>query len=269
MALDERSTPDSDPAVVIDALTVIRSKHEVLHSLSASIARGRVTGLLGPSGSGKTTLIRCLVGAQVTASGRVTVLGVPAGTPSLRRKLGYVTQAPSVYEDLTVEENLRYFASVMGAPHSVVESLLDEFDLRSIAHQLARNTSGGQRARTSLVCALVGDPEFLLLDEPTVGQDPVLREQMWDAFRARAAGGTTVLVSSHVMDEANRCDDLLLLRAGELLAHGTPAAIQAEAGVADMDAAFLALIRNAARTAQDSARHTTEHAAKHEGAHQK
>lgn len=259
----------AEPAVVIDALTVVRSKREVLQNLSASMGRGRVTGLLGPSGSGKTTLIRCLVGAQQTAAGSVTVLGLPAGSPALRRRLGYVTQAPAVYEDLTVAENLHYFASVMGAPRSTVSSLLAEFELKSIAHQLVRNTSGGQRARTSLVCALVGDPELLLLDEPTVGQDPVLREQMWDAFRARAAAGTTVLVSSHVMDEASRCDDLLLLRAGALLAQGTPAAIQAEAGAGDMDAAFLALIRRAAAGGDaDTAGRPAgaRHAARHEAA---
>lgn len=269
MATEERSAPATDAAVVIDALTVVRSRNEVLQNLSASMARGRVTGLLGPSGSGKTTLIRCLVGAQQIAAGRVTVLGLPAGSPALRRKLGYVTQAPAVYEDLTVEENLRYFASVMDAPRATVASLLAEFELKSVAHQLVRNTSGGQRARTSLVCALVGDPELLLLDEPTVGQDPVLREQMWDAFRARAAAGTTVLVSSHVMDEASRCDDLLLLRAGTLLAQGTPAAIQAEAGVDDMDAAFLALIRRATAEGGTSEPAAITHAAKHEGAHQR
>ena len=286
MATQERSAPGADPAIVIDGLTVVRSKHEVLHHLSTSVARGRVTGLLGPSGSGKTTLIRCIVGAQQIAAGRVTVLGLPAGSPPLRRKLGYVTQAPAVYEDLTVSENLHYFASVMGASRSTVVSLIAEFELKSIEHQLVRNTSGGQRARTSLVCALVGDPELLLLDEPTVGQDPVLREQMWDAFRARAAAGTTVLVSSHVMDEASRCDDLLLLRSGALLAQGTPAAIQAEAGVDDMDAAFLHLIRRAeaadgAHAAGDGAHALADgahapadaaaspHAPKHEGAHQR
>lgn len=223
MPTDELPARVADPAVVIDALTVIRSKREVLQDLSASMARGRVTGLLGPSGSGKTTLIRCIVGAQQIAAGRVTVLGRPAGSPALRRKLGYVTQAPSVYEDLTVEENLRYFASVMGAPRATVASLLAEFDLKSIARQLVRNTSGGQRARTSLVCALVGDPELLLLDEPTASLDLGAREELLGLLGGYAQAPTTpamVMVTHHVEEIPIGFTHVLLLRDGGVVAAG-------------------------------------------------
>lgn len=232
-------------AVDIADLTVIRGKNAALRDLSCQMRCGEITGLLGPSGSGKTTLIRSIVGAQRIASGRVTVFGKPAGAPELRRRLGYVTQAPSIYEDLTVAENVRYFAAVMGADRAHTEQLLRDLDLNEAANQLARNLSGGQRARASLACALVGEPDLLVLDEPTVGQDPVLREQLWAAFRQRAERGAAVIVSSHVMDEASRCDRLLLIRDGAVLAAGTPDEIREEAGTADMDAAFLTLIRRA------------------------
>jgi ABC-2 type transport system ATP-binding protein len=232
-----------DTAIEVTDLVVNRGKRRVLHGLSCAIPRGSVTGLLGPSGSGKTTLMRAIVGVQIVASGRVTVLGEPAGSPPLRHKIGYLTQAPSVYDDLTVRENARYFASLYGLGAADADAALDAVGLTGAAHQLVANVSGGQRSRASLACAIVGRPEVLVLDEPTVGQDPVLRDELWSRFRSLAASGTTLLISSHVMDEANRCDRLLLIREGMLIADDSPAAVKGSAGADDLDQAFLNLIR--------------------------
>jgi ABC-2 type transport system ATP-binding protein len=232
-----------DTAIEVRDLVVKRGKRVVLDGFSCSIPRGRITGLLGPSGSGKTTLMRAIVGVQIVESGRVTVLGEPAGSAPLRRKIGYLTQAPSVYDDLTARENARYFASLYGLGRAAADDALDAVGLAPAADQLVANMSGGQRSRASLACALVGRPEVLVLDEPTVGQDPVLRDELWDRFRRLAADGVTLLVSSHVMDEANRCDQLLLIREGILIADDTPAAVKGSAGTDDLDRAFLNLIR--------------------------
>ena len=232
-------------AIDVRDLSIIRGGNTALQHFSCTMRPGRVVGLLGPSGSGKTTLIRTIVGVQRISTGSVTVFGEPAGSPSLRRRTGYLTQSPAIYEDLTVTENVSYFAAVCGAARSRIPQAIREVGLQDAAHQVSHTLSGGQRSRASLACAIVGDPELLVLDEPTVGQDPVLREELWDSFRARAAAGATVLVSSHVMDEAARCDDLLLIRDGGLLAAGTPAEITGQAGTSDLDAAFLTLIRQA------------------------
>jgi ABC-2 type transport system ATP-binding protein len=229
--------------IEVTDLVVDRGKRTVLNGLSCSVPAGSVTGLLGPSGSGKTTLMRAIVGVQIVRSGTVTVLGLPAGSAALRHKIGYLTQAPSVYNDLTVRENARYFASLYGLDAAHADRIVADVGLADAAGQLVADLSGGQSSRASLACALVGKPEVLVLDEPTVGQDPVLREELWTQFRALAAAGTTVLVSSHVMDEANRCDRLLLIRQGELIADDTPAAVKASAGTADLNQAFLTLIR--------------------------
>jgi len=233
-------------AITVSDLVVHRGKVRALRALSCRVRAGRVTGLLGPSGSGKTTLIRAIVGVQVVRSGTVTVLGEPAGSRALRDKIGYVSQSPSIYQDLTVLENARYFAAIAGVGAAAARQAVRDVGLASAADQLVGNLSGGQRSRASLACAIVGDPPVLVLDEPTVGQDPVLREELWDAFRQRALAGATVLVSSHVMDEANRCDSLMLIRDGALLADDTPAAIKRHAGTDDMDRAFLQLIRQGA-----------------------
>jgi len=245
-----------DAAIVVTGLTVERGRQRILEDLSCRIERGRITGLLGPSGAGKSTLIRCIVGVQKVLGGSVQVLGEPAGSPSIRRRLGYVSQAPSVYPDLTVMGNARYFAALVVAAdgragrrsnrilaQASAAAAVAEVGLSDAANQLVGTLSGGQRSRASLACALVGSPAVLVLDEPTVGQDPVLREELWDSLRARADAGTTVVVSSHVMDEANRCDHLLLLRNGGLLADDTPGAVKAMAGSDDLDTAFLTLIR--------------------------
>jgi ABC-2 type transport system ATP-binding protein len=232
-----------DTAVEVSDLVIERGKREVLHGISAQIPRGVVTGLLGPSGSGKTTLMRAIVGVQIVKSGTVTVLGKPAGAPALRHTIGYLTQSPSVYADLTVRENVRYFASLYGIGADDAEATIRDVGLADQAGQLVMTLSGGQHSRASLACALVSRPEVLVLDEPTVGQDPVLRDELWKRFRQLADDGATLIVSSHVMDEANRCDRLLLIREGKLIADDTPAAVKTAAGTEDLDEAFLRLVR--------------------------
>ncbi|MFC4150224.1 ABC transporter ATP-binding protein [Micromonospora mangrovi] len=232
-----------EDATVVRDLVVDRGRRRVLHGISCAVPRGAVTGLLGPSGSGKTTLMRALVGVQRVTSGTVTVLGRPAGDPQLRHRVGYLTQAPSVYADLTVRENARYFAALHGRGRAEADRAVADVGLAEAAGQLVGTLSGGQRSRASLACALVGEPELVVLDEPTVGQDPVLRADLWSRFHEMAAAGTTLLVSSHVMDEAARCDRLLLIRDGRLIADDTPDGVRAATGVTDLEAAFLRLIR--------------------------
>lgn len=236
-----------DTAIEVDDLVIDRGGRTVLHGISCSIPRGSVVGLLGPSGSGKTTLIRAVVGVQLIKSGAVTVLGQPAGSAALRRTVGYLTQAPSVYADLTVRENARYFAALYGLPAADADQAIVDVGLGAAAKQLVATLSGGQRSRASLACAMVSKPDVLVLDEPTVGQDPVLRADLWQRFHEMAAAGATLLVSSHVMDEAGRCDRLLLIREGRLIADDTPAAVRAAAGADDLDEAFLNLIRSQER----------------------
>jgi ABC-2 type transport system ATP-binding protein len=237
------------PAVRVHGLQVVRGGRTVLDGVSFDIPRGSVTGLLGPSGCGKSTLMRSIVGVQVVAGGTVEVLGHPAGAKELRRSVGYVTQAPSVYEDLTVRENLRYFAAVLGAPRSDVDRVVEEVGLTGHVDTVTGRLSGGQEARVSLAAALLGTPEVLVLDEPTVGLDPVLRRDLWDLFTRLAEGGSTLLVSSHVMDEATRCGRLLLMRDGRVLADETPATLLEQTGAADVETAFLDLVDRAERSA--------------------
>lgn len=229
-------------AVAAEGLTVVRGKQEVLHNVDFTVREGTVTGLLGPSGSGKTTLIRAVVGVQVVQAGAVTVLGLPAGAKPLRHRVRYVTQSPSVYGDLTVAENVRYFARVYGLGPAHERRAVEEVHLGATVKQLVRDLSGGQRARVSLACAILGEPDVLVLDEPTVGLDPVLREDIWATFHRKAAAGTTLLVSSHVMDEAGRCDRLLFIRDGSIIADDTPDALRRSTGQADLEQAFLHLI---------------------------
>ena len=229
-------------AVEVERLRGVRGGKVVLHDLSCGVASGSVTGLLGPSGSGKSTLIRAIVGVQRVTGGGVRVLGSPAGAKQLRARVGYMTQAPSVYGDLTVRENLRFFASVLGASRDRVEEAIAEVSLHEDADRVVARLSGGQRARVSLAAALLGAPELLVLDEPTVGLDPVLRRDLWRLFHELAEQGATLIVSSHVMDEADRCTALLLIREGQLLAQGTPAELRARTGAEQLDDAFLRLI---------------------------
>jgi ABC-2 type transport system ATP-binding protein len=235
--------------VAVDDLIVDRGGRRVLDGVSLTVAAGTVTGLLGPSGSGKTTLMRAIVGVQQISRGRVTVLGHPAGSPGLRRLVGYVTQAPSVYGDLTVVANARYFAAVYGADDEAAMAAIGDVGLTDRADQHAEQLSGGELARLSLACALVAAPMLLVLDEPTVGLDPVLRADLWAHFHRLADSGVTLLVSSHVMDEADRCDRLLLLRDGQLLADDTPHGLRASTVTDDLEGAFLHLIRTQGRVA--------------------
>jgi ABC-2 type transport system ATP-binding protein len=232
----------SDRAVEARNLSVWRGGHEVLHDVAFGLAAGRITGLIGPSGGGKTTLMRAIVGVQRHVRGEVRVLGMAAGSGALRRSVGYGTQSQAAYEDLSVRENFEYFAALVGARRGQVEELLARVDLEAAAGQLVGSLSGGQRSRVSLATALLGEPELLVLDEPTVGLDPLLREHLWGLFRELASAGTTLLVSSHVMDEAARCDEVLLLREGRVLAHATPAELTQRTGTNDLDRAFLRLI---------------------------
>ncbi|MET9683192.1 ABC transporter ATP-binding protein [Streptomyces coeruleorubidus] len=245
-------------AVHAENLTVTRGPRTVLRNLAFTIPRGQITGLLGPSGCGKSTLMRAIVGTQAKVTGTLDVLGHPAGHPTLRTRIGYVTQAPSVYDDLTVRQNLDYFAAILdpGRPaaerrHDSVTRAIADVDLTTHADALAGNLSGGQRSRVSLAVALLGTPELLVLDEPTVGLDPVLRRDLWTLFHEIAASrGATLLVSSHVMDEAERCHRLLLMREGELLADDTPQALRAHTGAETVEEAFLHLVDEAKAAAR-------------------
>ncbi|MFE2419520.1 ABC transporter ATP-binding protein [Streptomyces hokutonensis] len=259
---DPTGSPDtppdatSAPAVQAEALTVVRGPRTVLRGIDFTVPRGQITGLLGPSGCGKSTLMRSIVGTQAKVTGTLNVLGRPAGHPALRTRIGYVTQAPSVYNDLTVRQNLDYFAAILDPGRTGttrrddVDRVLTDVDLTTHADALAGNLSGGQRSRVSLAVALLGTPELLVLDEPTVGLDPVLRRDLWTLFHDIAARGATLLISSHVMDEAERCHRLLLMREGEVLADDTPDALRTRTGSDTVEAAFLHLVDQAVATAR-------------------
>jgi ABC-2 type transport system ATP-binding protein len=234
------------PAIAAAELRVRRGEAEVLHGISFTVAPGTIAGLFGPSGSGKTTLMRALVGVQRGVSGTLEVLGLPAGSPALRRRVSYVTQATSIYTDLSIRENLRYFAALSGADRQSVAAALDAVSLTATADRPVRTLSGGQQMRVSLATALLGDPDLLVLDEPTVGLDPLLRRDLWGLFGGLAALGRTLLVSSHVMDEARHCDTLLLLRDGRLVWDETPEALTAATGTGDLDTAFARIVEPAA-----------------------
>ena len=234
-------------AVSIRGLRVVRGGHVVLPAIDLEVESGSVTGLLGPSGSGKTTLIRSIVGVQILEAGEVSVLGLPAGAAELRHRVGYVTQAPSVYADLTVRENLTYFARIVSVASERVDEVLGRVGLAAMAGKAVGSLSGGQVARVSLATALLHEPELLVLDEPTVGLDPVLRRDLWEFFHELAEGGATLLVSSHVMDEAARCDRLVLLREGRILAALTPDELLRRTGATELDDAFLRLVEKGDR----------------------
>ncbi|MFI6168339.1 ABC transporter ATP-binding protein [Nocardia sp. NPDC051052] len=229
-------------AIEIEGLIVDRGGIRALDDVTFVVPPNTVTGLLGPSGSGKTTLIRAIVGVQKIKAGSIRVLGEPAGSAPLRHRIGYVTQQPSVYGDLTIRQNARYFATIYGTGNRAATRAVADVGLDDIADRLVDTLSGGQRARVSLACALLANPDVLVLDEPTVGLDPVLRRDLWQQFHALADAGTTLLVSSHVMDEADRCDRLLLLREGRLLAEDTPMDLRSRTGATDLEDAFLRLI---------------------------
>ncbi|MEE6138558.1 ABC transporter ATP-binding protein [Mycobacterium sp. 050128] len=240
---DELIARGSEVAIDIDHLRVIRGKRPALHDFSVQIGKGSITGLLGPSGCGKTTLIRSIVGTQIVTSGTVTVLGSPAGSPELRRRVGYLPQDPTIYNDLRIVDNVRYFAALYGFDGQAADHAIERVGLTDHRTAYCANLSGGQRTRVSLACALVCQPELLVLDEPTVGLDPVLRADLWDQFNDLAHAGTTLLVSSHVMDEADHCKDLLLMRDGNLIAHTTPTQLREDTGCTSLEDAFLSIIK--------------------------
>ncbi|MGH3958755.1 ABC transporter ATP-binding protein [Mycobacterium sp.] len=240
---DELLAHGAKAAVDIDHLRVIRGKLPALHDFSVQIAQGAITGLLGPSGCGKTTLMRCIVGTQIVTSGTVQVLGRRAGSATLRRRVGYLPQDPTIYNDLRIVDNVRYFASLYGFGARAADFAIGRVGLADQRTAYCGNLSGGQRTRASLACALVCQPELLVLDEPTVGLDPVLRADLWEQFTDLARAGTTLLVSSHVMDEADHCGDLLLMRDGQLVAHTTPTQLREDTGCTSLEEAFLSIIR--------------------------
>ncbi|MEZ7006648.1 ABC transporter ATP-binding protein [Streptomyces sp. AD55] len=252
--------PAGAPALRAEDLTVVRGGRTVLRALGFTVPRGQVTGLLGPSGCGKSTLMRAVAGTQAKVTGTLEVLGRPAGHPALRTRVGYVTQAPSVFDDLSVRQNLDYFAAILdpgraaaARRHEHVGRAIADVDLTDHADALAGRLSGGQRSRVSLAVALLGAPDLLVLDEPTVGLDPVLRRDLWNLFHTLAAErGATLLVSSHVMDEAERCHRLLLMREGRLLADDTPDALRARTGTDTVEDAFLRLVDQADRTKEST-----------------
>jgi ABC-2 type transport system ATP-binding protein len=246
---DELLRRGVEPVVVIDHLRVVRGKRPAIHDLSVQLARGTITGLLGPSGCGKTTLMRSIVGTQIITSGSVTVLGQPAGSAPLRKRVGYMPQAATIYDDLRVVDNVRYFGSLYGMDAKSADEAVSAVGLDDHRTALCGNLSGGQRTRVSLACALVAAPDLLVLDEPTVGLDPVLRVDLWQQFHQLARHGTTLVVSSHVMDEADHCGDLLLMREGHLLAHTTPRKLREDTGCQSLEEAFLSVIRHSTATA--------------------
>jgi ABC-2 type transport system ATP-binding protein len=229
-------------ALKAESLIIARDGHPILENLTFRIAPGKLTGLIGPSGSGKTTLMRAIVGAQKISSGNLKVLGLPAGSKMLRRQIGYVTQSPAVYGDLTVKQNLRYFAAVLGKGKEEVQRAIKQVDLQSQTDQIVHSLSGGQHARVSLAIALLGDAKLLVLDEPTVGLDPLLRGHLWSLFRQLAAEGRTLIISSHVMDEAEKCDDLLLLRDGKILSFCAKSELLEKTHTKTVEEAFLKLV---------------------------
>ena len=231
--------------MVIDVadLVVRRSHKQVLNGITCGVPKGQIVGLIGPSGSGKTTLMRSIMGVQKISGGSVTVLGEPAGSPALRRQIGYMAQGASVYTNLTAVENVRYFGRLLGYNKAECERVIELVELTEQRKQLASTLSGGQLARVSLAVALLGTPPLLVLDEPTVGLDPLLRDKLWTLFKKIANGGSTILVSSHVMDEAARCNNLLLVRGGHLIAQGSVMTLLQRTRTKDLESAFIALAK--------------------------
>lgn len=234
------------PSIHADKLVIVRGHNEVLHGVSCSVKPGAITGLIGPSGSGKTTLMRAIVGAQYINNGKLTVLEQPAGSAQLRSRIGYVTQSPAVYSDLTVEQNLNYFAAIIRTDRKNIDQVLHSVHLDAQRRQLVGSLSGGQWARVSLAVALLGNPELLVLDEPTVGLDPILRDELWTMFDELARQGKTLLISSHVMDEAERCDELILMRDGDVIWNDTKDALLKATKAHDVGTAFVTKIKEGA-----------------------
>lgn len=234
-------------AVKVKNLSVTLGKgFKALKNINIELPAGKVIGIIGPSGSGKTTLIRCIVGRLRITNGDVDVFGEPAGSPDLREQLSYMTQELSVYSDLTVKENLDYFVTMAGQPSKqsseIIKSILLAVDMTNKAGSLVSNLSTGQKQRVSLAIALIGSPKLMVLDEPTVGLDPVLRNKLWQLFSQLADQGVTLIITSHSMDEAERCDDLVLIRDGEIIAHSSPEKLRKRTGTKSIEDSFLKLV---------------------------
>lgn len=235
-------------AVKIKNLSVtLGGKVEALKNVDLELPAGKTIGVIGPSGAGKTTLIRSIVGRIKITSGSVEVFDLAAGSAKLRKQLSYMTQELSVYPDLTSRENLNYFAAMNGMPKKEIKKRINDslktVDLAEKAESLVSDLSGGQKQRVSLAVSLIGSPKLMVLDEPTVGLDPVLRDKLWALFKKLASQGTTLIITSHSMDEAERCDDLVLLRNGKVVAHSTPAELKRQTGTMTIEEAFLKLAR--------------------------
>ncbi len=235
------------PAVKINNLSVtLGGQVKALKHINLDLPNGKITGFIGPSGAGKTTLIRSIVGRLQTSVGSIEIFELPAGTAKLRSTVTYMTQELSVYSDLTVRENLIYFARMSGQSRAdaqkSVKELLATIDMPDKANALTGNLSGGQKQRVSLAIALIGTPKLMVLDEPTIGLDPVLRDRLWRLFNEIAARGTTLIISSHSMDEARRCENLVLIREGEIIAHSSPKELLQKTGTSSVEQAFLKLV---------------------------
>ncbi len=241
-ATDPPMAPAPAGAIRAEGLVKVFGSIRAVDDVSFDLAPGRIFGLLGPNGSGKTTLIRLLTGMARPTAGRAVVLGTPMPAREILARVGYMTQADGIYPTLTVGENARFFAAAYGVRDR--EAVLEALRLVNLDDRLdavASTLSGGQRRRLSLACALVHRPPVIFLDEPTVGIDPLLRAEFWAHFRSLAAGGATIVVSSHVMDEADRCDELLFIRSGRVTARGSGAEVRARAGSDSLEEAFLRL----------------------------
>lgn len=236
-----------DPAVNIKNLSVTLGGHvQALKHINLEIPEGKITGFIGPSGAGKTTLIRSIVGRLAVSKGSIEIFGRSAGSPELRNTLTYMTQELSIYSDLTVRENLIYFSRMAGQSRTeartTVKELLKVVDIPDKSNTLVSNLSGGQKQRVSLAVALIGSPKLMVLDEPTIGLDPALRDRLWQLFNTIASRGTTLIISSHSMDEARRCEDLVLIREGEIIAHSSPQELLHKTGTNTVEKAFLKLV---------------------------
>lgn len=236
-----------ESAVKIKNLSVTLGGHfKVLKNISLELPVGKTIGFIGPSGAGKTTLIRGIVGSLRISSGEIIVFDMPAGSEVLREQVSYMTQELSIYPDLTVKENLKYFITMAGQSRRVLRDILKEVlrsvDMTNKSDTLVSNLSSGQKQRVSLAVALIGSPKLMVLDEPTVGLDPVLREDLWSLFTKLSNQGTTLIISSHSMDEAERCDDLVLIRKGKLIAHSSPKELLQSTDTKSIEESFLKLV---------------------------
>ena len=237
----------SGDAVRLEKLTKTYGPITALDGLSIRIPRGVIYGVLGPNGAGKTTTIRAIAGLVDVDCGSVEILGGNPGDRTVQARLGYMPQSPALYEELSVRENVAFFSACYGAGSAGEQAdSIALVGLEDRADSLVRTLSGGMRQRASLACAIPHNPELLLLDEPTAGVDPQLRVTFWNHFQRMASAGTTILVSSHIMDEAERCDRLGLILGGKLLAEGSADDIQKQAAARNLEDAFIKL------SAQDS-----------------